>query len=102
MKPATEILLSAAFVLTPEENWWGRGRVHKDGQSCVYVAISEVRRAMYGDKDGYDALDAAIEKLRKVIAPHPMFEWNDSRKRTHAEVLDALYRAAELSEASNG
>lgn len=103
MKAATEILLSAAFVLTPEENL-ARRALARDGSGgevytyspeacrfCMSGAIIEAAIALRLQPDGaWDALD----KVGVSIAP----DFNDSH--THAEVLQALYRAAELSEQS--
>lgn len=110
MKPTTEILLSAAFALTPKEHWTqGAGARDADGRSldqddypdaqcwCVegalYAAMLELRPSSYSHY--FDAFRAFSKTVGRTA-----HEWNDARKRTHAEVLDALYRAAELSEAS--
>lgn len=104
MKPATEILLSAAFVLTPPENWTqnymarnkrGDGRYYSAPDAvcwCVVGAMLSARRAL--DAPGYDAaldfLDMACGMNRVTF----------NNTHTHAEVLDALYRAAEIAEKS--
>lgn len=104
MKPATEILLSAAFVLTEESNWWGRGRASKPNQVCAYTAIMMAGDELFPGPGRYAASDAAVAALRTVVhadvGHRSIFGWNDTRKRTHTEVVDALYRAAEITESA--
>lgn len=108
LKPATEILLAAAFVLTPEENWT-TGTYARDVkgnrvspiidaacQFCAAGAIEQSAHAM-GLACFMGAAFYAFETATtdSVMAAH---QFNDAH--THAEVLAALYRAAELSEQS--
>lgn len=105
MKPATEILLSAAFVLTPPENWTqeeiardaeGLRVLDEDPRACRWCFIGAIRQSAFtlGHKpvphDIWDAIEAA--------GAGACGSWNDTH--THAEVLDALYRAAEIAESS--
>lgn len=99
MRPATEILLSAAFVLTPPENFWRRGMPHNGWSVCAFVALCAAGEELYpGNHEArWEAIGhaAAITKQEGCAT---VIRFNDSH--THAEVLDALYRAAELSESS--
>ncbi len=110
MKPATEILLSAAFVLTPEENWTrmsfardarGGPLYHPDHPSaqswCVIGAIAVAANCRWDDVPA----QAPIRLLGAAVGrggAAAVADWNN--RVTHAEVLDALYRAAEISEES--
>lgn len=107
MKPATEILLSAAFALTPKENWT-QGVIARDESServmladpaaCKFCAAGAIWAATdaLGLRDS-DAL-IAVEYVEKVTGTLFFGHWNDTH--THAEVLAALYKAAEIAEAS--
>lgn len=105
MKPATEILLSAAFVLHPEENWTkghtgrtrsGRPVGWQSLDACKFCAAGAVFAAT-GQRN--DVAEKALSFLRSTVGIGiGIGEWNDTR--THAEVLAALYKAAELAESS--
>lgn len=104
MKPATEILLSAAFALTPAENWTQGGFARTAsrrwiGMDLPHAACWCVEGALYQAKrtlglTGNDS-HAAWIALSNAVGTGPA-SFNDTH--THAEVLDALYRAAELAE----
>lgn len=102
MKRETEILLSAAFVLTPEENWtqFAYGKTadgeevwHTDARACRWCLDGALRLA--GNEE--PAVDAARHALWRATG-HGAIAFNDNH--THGEVLDALYLAAEIAEAS--
>lgn len=96
MKPATEILLSAAFVLTPKENWCQRKYETPGGRMCMATAVNKTAHAL---GFGYCGVMNARDYVYRVIGPLvSMVDFNDANGRTHAEVLDALYRAAEIAE----
>lgn len=99
MKPATEILLSAAFVLTPEENWTKGVYVRCDIRTgapswCLIGALSRAAASVPG------VYETALLALQTAAGTPYLAIWNDHPKRTHAEVLRALYQAAEIAEAS--
>jgi len=112
MKPTTEILLSAAFALTPPENWnQGRLGLDRDG---VYVEPTSRLAVSWCALGAIDAAGgnrkelttiAAVSALANVI-PRDADEgarWAVARfnnTHAHAEVLDALYRAAEIAESA--
>jgi hypothetical protein len=109
VKPATEILLSAAFALTPEENWTQNAiaRTH-DGHGadcdaphaaswCVVGALIEAKRVVR-DVDG-SSYSVARRALMTACGDDYIY-FNNTR--THAEVLEALYKAAEIAEERNG
>lgn len=107
MKPATEILLSAAFVLTPKENRTTHARARTDDGDevsplnphatcwCMFGAVQAVAAW-----PGYDSREVChvMDAIAAVLGTPAIGSWHDTH--THAEVLDALYRAAELSEAA--
>ena len=105
MKPATEILLSAAFALTPEENWTQHylGR-NADGCFVEPNATGAVSWCVLGALDAAGGRSEAIKPLHEAIgAPRHEFGvmaaiagFNNTH--THAEVLAALYKAAEIAE----
>lgn len=114
MKPATEILLSAAFVLTPVENWTTEVFARRaSGQLSLTLQDDDIacfcaRGALYAAGGMSHARHA---RPRAVITAETYLlraagltdddcfgSWNNTH--THAEVLDALYKAAELSEES--
>jgi hypothetical protein len=108
MNPATEILLSAAFALTPEENWTKEalGRTatgapvwESDEDAvcwCLLGAFQLVRKdSGMDDTAYYDAKDYFEKACGQGLV-------NFNNTHTHAEVLDALYRAAEIAEERNG
>lgn len=113
MKPATEILLSTAFALTPEENWTTRAMARdRNGYDlfsqysefavswCVVAAMDlsvDALGLMPNRKDAEDALIAAVE-ADPSTGRFALAEFNNTH--THAEVLDALYRAAALAESA--
>ncbi len=103
MKPATEILLSAAFVLTPEENWL-KGSLARTGDG-VDVMPEDPRAVSFCLVGAFSAMGekpgkyGAREYLLRVIGGCGLLS-TFNNTHTHAEVLDALYRAAEIAEAS--
>lgn len=99
MKPATEILWSAAFALTPREHWWnGTTREHIAVVGCAYVAICTAAEelAPKAFKERLAALDAANQAAGGGV--DQIIAFNDTH--THEEVLGVLYKAAEIAEAS--
>lgn len=97
MKPSTEVLLSTAFVLTPKENWQKYGYAFSDdGPYCLVGAL--IRAARNYPTDAVYA--EAYRVLEAIVGNNSVSGWNDAPGRTHSEVLDALYRAAEIAEAS--
>lgn len=98
MKPATEILLSAAFVLTPEENWFGKGVNRQAGKICALLAIDDAAKVIDADarEAAFDAMDRAINK-RVTDDRMSIIYFNDNH--SHRQVLNRLYKAAELAEA---
>lgn len=107
MKPATEILLSAAFVLTPEENWtqgaaartsrgWIVHTTHPDASCfCMVGAVRESAVALGYNLSGCSDAMAAVQR---VIKSGAWGDWND--RNTHRGVLRVIYKAAKLSEES--
>lgn len=100
MKPATEILLSAAFALTLPEHWTkrtlardARGRAVDDDseKACRWCLVGAIHQASLVLGDDRIARGDAYAALGRFG------QWNDTH--THAEVLAALYKAAALSEA---
>ena len=107
MKPATEILLSAAFVLTPKENWTkgvcardAKGReVNTDApEARCFCVVGSFLATMDECGFGVEDYDAACDTFSRAMGSYCWAgDLNDTH--THAEVLDAIYKAAELSEA---
>lgn len=107
MKRETEILLSAAFVLTPEKNWT-RHYLARDQRGC-FVEPTDARAVSWCL---LGALDAAGDRHCPARFLHEAIGNSEhwcgalgaiayfNNTHTHAEVLDALYRAAEIAEAS--
>ena len=102
MKPATEILLSAAFALTPEENWTQNALARtRSGDStdrstpyavswCVVGAIGEAQDAL--------GVRAWTDVGRALTAACGGDYVTFNNTRTHAELVEAIYKAAEISE----
>lgn len=99
MKSATEILLGAAFVLTPRENWVGKDKV--GGYFCEVCAYTAICHCAAEIAPRSKAV-ALRSMLLAINQPHgcdgDIWVFNDTH--THLQVLAALYKAAELSEQS--
>ncbi len=105
MKPATEILLSAAFALTPEENWT-KGALARDatGDGIYYTVGTAISWCVVGAacaagrelKLPSEVADEALSYLDKVCGMNRVMFNNNVA--THEQLLDAIYRAAELAE----
>lgn len=111
MKPETEILLSAAFVLTPEENWCRFAyATDEDGNEMTLAAVTlanpRVARmcvvaAIVAAGNDYSPGYARRAHLLFTKATGPSYSGEGfNNTHTHAEVIDALYKAAELAEQS--
>lgn len=114
MKPETEILLSTAFALTPKENWTRRKYARDDmgrpvcersmEASCFCVlgaltqAVREIEGRGFAESSAYSRATYCLRRAIRHDRPDVVLisSWND--RHTHAEVLDALYRAAEIAE----
>jgi hypothetical protein len=108
MKPAAEILWSAAFALTPEENWtrgwlaktrhgnWCKPNSNAAACWCITGACEAASCALGHSSD---QLEIAKKMVERVVRDTPAC-FNDGYGRTHAEVLAALYAAAALAEES--
>ncbi len=117
MKLATEVLLSAAFALTPPEHW-NQGNQGADFNGryveptsplavtwCALGGISAAVDALIPHEQQRDQVRRDAESAMVKVIPYSA--WGDeasiaefNNHYSHAEVLDALYRAAELSEQS--
>lgn len=99
-----DVLNAAADLLQRTE--WCQGDYFKDGACCLIGAIARARFPEIG-RDGYvagvdgNALSHLENELRPFLKaatgmafPHV---WNDDSRRTKAEVIDALRRAAVLA-----
>lgn len=105
MKPATEILLSAAFALTPPENWgtgWvattdhGEIRSVHEPDAARWCVIGACMAAAVALGHGSVSTESIKSLIGKACGCRDVADFNDTH--THAEVLDALYRAAEIAE----
>jgi hypothetical protein len=102
VKPATEILLSVAFALTPKENWTQHAVARTtaghlaDADAphaaswCLVGALIEANKAL-----GVDRYMQAHDALCDAVGGSFI---NFNNTRTHKQVLRAIYKAAELSE----
>ena len=103
MKPATIALLDAAFALTPREHWT-QHQTALDADTLILLPYhpDAVKWCVQGALDAatvrnFAVYEKAIEALYEAI-DGDIESWNDHPKRTHKQVLDALYRAATISE----
>lgn len=85
---ARKVLLEAADCL--EEYGWVQGCLHKDGRVCMMGAIAEVNAGCGCDPVSVEV----VARLTKVTGGVPPAKWNDDPKRTKAQVVRALRRAA--------
>jgi hypothetical protein len=96
MKCSTELLLSAAFVLTPRDHWTkGAYQIStpKGPAYCVYGALihAQVQRQCRPAD-----FSRAVDALRRAVGDYITY-WNDEIAK-HKDVLNALYRAADIAE----
>lgn len=94
MNPISEVLNKAADLLEPEGAWC-KGTYEKDSACCVDQAIFLAARKNPG------VWNRAKDKLAEQVNCNVVF-WNDAPERTQAEVIQALRRAAQLANESQG
>lgn len=109
MKPATEVILSAAFALTPRRNWvQNHDAVDSSGTPVLYNNPNACRFCMAGAlmAAGYELEYRIFDRIQvrdalfAATGSACVTDWNDDPKRKHSEVLEALYKAAEIAEAA--
>lgn len=90
-----DVLNAAADLI--ERKGWARAEYYGAGCYCVLGAILAVQNETFGLEDLNDACVAAAEAIVDA-PPYMLARWNDHPKRTQAEVVEALRKAAEAAQ----
>lgn len=91
-----EILIKARALIESEDNWYGGLKKFTGGGYCAHTALVAVPEV------SQEQLGAAITVLLSAIGADcrtctAIWNWNDNKIRTHAEVMAAYDRAIALA-----
>lgn len=106
----SEVLLAARELIATPEKWTkgefaraadGRKAHSLDEEAVCWCLVGALTNVISTRPGGADLAAEARQRLREAIVniDVPVYAWNDRAERTHAEVIEALTKAAALAAA---